>query len=336
MGFRIPRLLRRTLFALGSRLDAEPLPRPRGAHEADPPCGNNWPIAPEHAERLLTHAPFTLVTIAPTSHGVAGAQEATVAFPDDGLRLQVKWKVAPRRKLDGWNNNPRKELATYFIQRWFLDPTDYVVPTIAVRAVPLAAYRRLDPTALPTVPGMACVVGTIALWLQHTVEPKALYDPARFATDPAYAYHFSNLNVLTYLVAHRDGRPGNILAADTDANRRVFAVDNGISFGGLIYNFLTTNWNVLRVGAVRREVVAHLRTVDAAALGALATLVELELGDDGMLRPVPAGPPIDPRRGARVTADRIQLGLTTAEIDGLGERIAALLRRIDDGSLAQF
>ena len=336
MGFRIAQLLHRTVRALGHRPDAEALPRRRGANEADPPCGNNWPIGPEQAERLFMHAPFTLLTIAPTSHGVAGAQKATMAFPDDDLRLQVKWKVAPHRKLDGWNNNPRKELATYVVQRWFLDPRDYVVPTVAVRAVPLAAYQRLDPKARPTVDGMECVVGTVALWLQHTIEPEPLYDPARFATDAAYAYHFSNLNVLTYLVAHRDGRPGNILAADTDSNRRVFAVDNGISFGGMIYNFLTTNWDVLRVGAVRREVVERLRTVDAVALGALATLVELEVGDDGMLRSVAAGPPIDPQCGARVASDRIQLGLTTAEIDGLGERIAVLLRRIDEGSLAQF
>ena len=59
--------------------------------------------------------------------------------------------------------------------------------------------------------------------------------------------------------------------ADTDTNRRVFAVDNGISFGRFLYNFLTTNWHVIRVAAIRREVVLRLRALDRDALSALAT-----------------------------------------------------------------
>jgi len=222
------------------------------------------------------------------------------------------------------------------VQRWFLDPQDYVVPTVALRAVPLAAYRRLDPNARPTVHGTRCVVGTLALWLEHTLEPAVLYDAGRFVTDPDYAYHLSNFNVLSYLVAHRDGRPGNILVADTDTNRRVFAVDNGISFGGLIYNFLTTNWHVIRVPAIRREVVRRLRALDRIALSALATLVELQADADGILRPVAAGAPLDPKCGVRTAPGRIQLGLTSKEIECLQQRLSSLLARVDDGSLAVF
>ena len=337
IGVRTRQFLRRTLIALGSRPKAvEGPPRLHEQHVAAPPPGNNWPLPPDEAERLFSQAPIELISLEPTSHGVAGALKAKTAFPHDGRRLEVKWKVAPPGTMDGWNNSPRKEIATYFVQRWFLEPQDYVVPTVALRAVPIAAYRRLDPKATPTVDGTQCIVGTLALWLQHTTVPDVLYDQARFGTEPDYAYHLSNFNVLAYLVAHRDGRSGNILVADTDTNRRVFAVDNGISFGGWVYNFLTTNWHIIRVAAIRGEVVRRLRSIHRDALSALATLVELQVDADGLLRPVRAGPPIDPDRGVRITPGRIQLGLTIAEIETAARRISALLERVDEGSLAVF
>ena len=336
IGARPRQLLRRTLLALGYHLKAvEAPPGLHGKRVAAPP-GNNWPLPPDEAERLFSQAPFELISLESTSHGVAGALKAKIAFPDDGRRLTIKWKVAPPGTMDSWNNNPRKELATYFVQRWFLEPQDYVVPTVAVRAVPIAAYRRLDPKATPTVDGTHCLVGTLALWLEHIAVPDVLHDRARFAMEPDYAYHLSNFNVLTYLVAHRDGRSGNILVADTGNNRRVFAVDNGISFGGFVYNFLTTNWHVIRVAAIRREVVLRLRAVDRDALSVLATLVELEVDADGVLRPVQAGAPIDPDRGVRMAPGRVQLGLTTAEIEAVAQRISSLLERVDEGALAVF
>lgn len=334
---RARHLLRRTLLACGYHPQAVTAPPCLQAQRASaPPPGNNWPLPPDEAERLFSNAPFELISLEPTSHGVAGALEATIAFPDDGKRLQIKWKVAPPRSMDSWNNNPRKEIASYFVQRWFLEAEDYVVPTVALRAVPLDVYRRLDEKATPTIDGTQCVVGTLALWLRHTTTPAVLHDRARFASEPDYAYHLSNFNVLAYLVAHRDGRPGNILVADTDDNRRVFAVDNGISFGGVVYNFLTTNWHVIRVAAIRREVVARLRAVDGAALARLATLVELEADADGVLLPARSGAPIDPDRGVRTAQGRVQFGLTTAEIDALAKRISSLLERVDEGSLAVF
>jgi hypothetical protein len=329
--------LRRHMRALGfhsrpaadvSRLQQQPVAAPRP--------GDNWPVAPDDAERLFSQAPLEIVSLEATSHGVAGALKGRIALSDSGRQLDVKWKVAPSRTLDSWNNNPRKELACYAVQRWFLRTEDYVVPTVVLRAVPITSYRRLDPKAEPTVDGTQWVLGTLTVWLQHTTDFDVLYDPQRFAIDPVYAYHLANFNVLTYLVAHRDGRPGNILVADNDANRRIFAVDNGISFGGWIYNFLTTNWNVIRVAAIRREVVERLRSLDRRALAALATVAELQVDADGMLRCVAAKAPIDPRRGVRIDTGRVQLGLTTAELDGMARRISALLERVGEGSLAVF
>ena len=154
--------------------------------------------------------------------------------------------------------------------------------------------------------------------------------------DSNYAYHLANFNVFAYLVQHRDGRPGNILVADDDADRRVFAVDNGISFGGAIYNFFVTNWDVIRVPAIPLEVVARLRAVDRSALESLATLVDLRADASGLLAPGRLGAPHDPDRGVRGAPRPIQMGLTTKEIDALASRIAALIKAVDDGALAIF
>jgi hypothetical protein len=301
-----------------------------------PPSGTNWPVPPEQAERLLSKAPMRFDELKPTEHGVAGAMKGRVTFPDAHRELEVKWKAVTPGHPDGWNNNPRKELATYVIQKWFLAPADYVVPTTAVQCVPLAEYKRFEPGGTPTVKGTRCVLGTLSLWLEDVDVPKVLLDPARFTNDPYYAYHLSNFNVLAYLVQHRDGRPGNILVADDDANRRVYAVDNGISFGGLIYNFLTTNWDVIRVPGIRRAAVDKLRAVRPDQLAALGTLVELRTDANGVLQPVPAGPPMDPTEGVRIAGGRVQMGLTSDEIAGVSKRLAELLEQVDHGKLAVF
>jgi hypothetical protein len=186
------------------------------------------------------------------------------------------------------------------------------------------------------MPGTSCVVGTIAVWLQRVVSPDVLFDDARFLVDSTYAYHLANFNVLAYLVAHRDCRSGSILVADVDDNRRVYAIDNGISFGSPIYNFLTTNWNTTHVPAIRRDIVARLRKIDHDALSSLGVLAELAPDGAGVLVPVPPGAALDPDRGVRTAGDRIQLGLTAREIRGVGRRVNRLLRHVHRGTLAIF
>lgn len=309
---------------------------PRRAAKGPPPPGNNWPITPRRAERLFTHGPIEFVSAKHTDQGVAGAFKAEVEFPPDPRPVAIKWKPADAADLDNWNNNPRKEVAAYVIQKWFLEPQDYVVPTTAIRCVPLASYRRVAPDATPTVDGSSCVLGMLSLWLDHVTVPEPILDPERFARDYRYAYHLADFNVLTYLVRHRDGRAGNILVADDDANRRVYAVDNGISFDGLVYNFLVDNWDEIRVPAIRREVVDELRDVDREDLDQLGTLVELRADAHGVLRRARPTAPIDPATGVRVEPGRVQMGLTRSEIDGIATRIRELLRRVDAGTLAVF
>src|SRR5262249_5024808 len=161
--------------------------------------------------RLFARAPAELVALKHTSSGVAGAFKAQIMFPDEGRQGDVKWKEGPPGDMDGWNNNPPRELAAHHVHKGVLEPKDYVVPTTALRCVPIDRYRSVVPGAKPTLAGTQCVLGELSLWLLHVTMPEVLYDPERFDTDFPYAYHLSNLNVLTYLIAHRDGRASNFL-----------------------------------------------------------------------------------------------------------------------------
>jgi hypothetical protein len=186
------------------------------------------------------------------------------------------------------------------------------------------------------VKGTSCSLGAVSIWLQNVTLPTSVYDPSLFAANPGYATSVADLNLLTYLVEHQDGREGNFLISKNAADLRVFAIDNGISFGAVVHNFFVPNWDVIRVPAFSRASIERLRRVDRADLDRLGVLVELHADANGMLVPAPPGPNRDPEHGARVGPGWLQLGLTRSEIDHLEERLRELLARIDRGELAQF
>ena len=147
------------------------------AKSRTPAPGNNWPVSPAEAEQLLGKAPLSFRQLKATDKGVAGAMKGAVTFPGRRGGLEVKWKPLAPGHLDGWNNSPRKEVAAYEIQKWFLQPADYVVPTTVVRCIPLSEYRRVRAKAQPTVAGTRCVLGTPALWLEDVDVPKESSTP---------------------------------------------------------------------------------------------------------------------------------------------------------------
>jgi hypothetical protein len=165
-------------------------------------------------------------------------------------------------------------VAAYRVQQWILDPAEYVVPTIAVRCLPATTRVPADPASeTATFPGTTCVLGTLALWLRHVHVADPPYDPARFVRDARYAHHLANFNLVTYLIDHQDAKAGNLLAADDEANPRLFSVDNGITFGTLRHNYAVINWNRMHVPALTRRAVERLRAVGPADLASLATVV---------------------------------------------------------------
>jgi len=295
----------------------------------------NLPLPPEELVRRLRDMPFVIDSVEAAGGGVMGAKRLGVTFRDDGVHLSAKWKAAPAA-CEGWNNSPRREIGVYEVQRLFLDPADYPVPPVAARAIPLDVYGPVDPKATATLNGTRCVFGALAVWLENAEQPKKAFDPERFARDPAYAFHFANLNLLAYLVAHRDARSNNFLMSRDPTNPRVFSIDNGIAFGGVLYNFFTWHFDEIRTSGLPKRSIDRLRRVTAAQLASFAVLGQWEPDADGVLQAVPPDVNWDTAVGTRLAGTRLQIGLTNDEIAALADRLASLLSRIDAGDLALF
>ena len=306
-----------SILAISSAAGADGLPR-------------NWPMAPAELEARFAQQDFRILEVKGAGSGVTGASKLKIQYPD-GKVLKVKWKAVPPKTADGWNNSPRKELAAYEIQRWLVDENDFMVPTLAPHCLTMEEYKPISATAKPSLSKSSCALGVVAVWLDDVTAPKPFYDAKRFARDPLYARYMADFNLLTYLVDHRDGRQGNLLLSSDAADPRVYAVDNGIAFEPLPWNFLVPNWNKIRVPWLRRETVERLRKVDKDKLDALGVVAELEADASGVYQVVAKGPNIDDDIGVRRRDNRIQFGLTEDEIEEVQERIKSLLKKVDSG-----
>jgi len=332
--------------AVGCSFVSPPAPHhPVRFQGAKPPAAADpfphWPLPP-----ALTYEDLTIIErLGPEARllrakgaggGTTGAEEHVFAVPALGKDVAVKVKAVPGR-LDGINNSPRKELAAYQIQRLFLEPEDFVVPSTFIYCIPMPRWREEHGgKGRPNVHGLQCVLSVVSLWMQDVTVPEQLYDEKRFVADPTYAYFMSNLNVFTYVVGHRDGRQGNFLVAKDDARRQVFAIDNGSTFNPWGYNYFVPNWDVIRVAAVRHETIDRLRKLSRPDLDYLLVVAQLEVDDQGIARQVSPGTSLDDDEGAVRQGNTIQFGLTRHEIDRVWERIQRLVREVDDGSLPVF
>jgi hypothetical protein len=305
------------------------------APTARPRMARGMPLAlPAPTEaRMLERERFELRSLEPASGGVTRVFRASAHFPRRDVDLQIKWKLLPKGG-DGWNNVARKEVAAFAIQRWVLDAEDWVVPPTAIRCVPEEAHRELF-DAPPIVEDTRCVLGMAAAWLRDVENPEVIFDEERFAAERSYAYHRADMNLLAYLLDHRDGRTANFLVPKSD-DGRIFLIDNGISFGGLVWNYFRPNWNVIRVPALRRDKVDRLRRVTAADVSALLVLVQLEADAEGVLQPAPRQGVWDDADGSRLRPGQAQFGLTAKEAAGVAARMQRLLGRIDSGEIELF
>jgi hypothetical protein len=302
----------------------------------------NWSMAPALSQEDLLifdqqRGDYKVLSYGGAGAGTSGAEQRLIAAP--GLGPEVKFKVkAMTKKLDGVNNAPRKELASYFIQHLFLDPEDFVVPTSFPFCISMEMWRmEHEGKGERNVKGLDCVLVLDSLWLVDVTLPDVLYDEEHFLSEPSYAYYMSNLNVFTYLADHQDGRDGNFLVSK-DARRQVFAIDNGVSFGQPwpFYNWFVANWNVIRVAAVRRDSVDRLRKLERSDLDFLLVASQLEVDAEGIAHQVLPGPSLDDDEGAVHRGDTIQLGLTRGEIDDVWKRIRQLIADADSGDLPVF
>jgi hypothetical protein len=277
---------------------------------------------------------FEIVEAKRTAHGIAGAKKMTLRFVSDERELTVKWKSAPQRTAEVMNNVPRKEVAAYQIQKWFLDPEDFVAPTTVTRCIPLEVFRAIEPGATATYKAETCVFGAMSMWLEQVDLVETLVDHELFDSDPIYAKTLGNVNVLGYLIEHRDSRKANFLVSTVPGERRVFSIDNGLAFGANVFNYFKLHMAGIRVPALPKEAIERLHEIsfdDAQALGVLA---QYERDETGALLSVPPDANLDPRKGSRLRPDVFQYGLSREEISDLWERLGKLLAGVNDGKIA--
>ncbi len=328
--------------------------------EAPPPPGPVSPVSsPSHlcqdpdledddfclpvgrVEALMRSGRDRIIEVRVTQSGFSRPRRLRVSFAgeDDGdpLVFKVKWKPAPSGGA-GFNNVPSREIAAYAAQRLYLDPDEYVVPPTIARCVDVDVHAQTVGREDATFEGTRCVFGLVAYWLEN-VTPEGARDFERFETDPAYRRNLAHLNMLTYLIDHRDSRAANFLVS-TDLDRpRVFAIDNGLAFGGFknpfTYSPFMKDWGKLQVSRLPGASVDRLREVTRADLDGLLVVVQLE-DRDGLLVEVPPGEPLDEEKELRVRGGIVQLGLNRKQIDAMEQRIRKLLERVDAGEIEVF
>ncbi|NIP58329.1 MAG: hypothetical protein GWM92_08760 [Gemmatimonadetes bacterium] len=286
---------------------------------------------PDTLERWLLEEEFELGGMRGSRYPGDRTSQVQLFF-ENGESVLVKWaRSAPGG--DVWNNVPRYERAAYELQKLFLEPEEYCVPPTVLRPFPLAWYREtFDPEAGPTVEDTGSVLAVLQYWLL-TVEPFEELDEERFERDGAYARHIANMNVLTYLIDHKDENEGNFLISRNENDPRTFSVDNGVAFRSRPSD-RGTYWDEIRVNALPARTVERLRSITLEDLaGALAVVDQFEVAADGSLERVEPTPTLDGRFGVRREEGRIQIGLTDSEIEDVHDRLGDLLEEVGEGEV---
>ncbi len=250
-------------------------------------------------------------------------------------RATTPYKIKVRRAgagVSSFNNEPRYELAAYEVSRLLFPPDEQVVPAIALRSAPLAQFKAIDPGAVEAWHGTDATFYMVQCWLNGAKPHPLAIDGARFAADPAYARAISRLNVLTYLIEHKDSNLGNVMLTGEGAAVRAWAIDNGVAFDSEESD-VGIFWKALRVEAVDRALADRLRALSLDELRSrLAVIAQFELVGEAWEPRAPAAN-FDAMRGVRRRGELLQLGLTNKEIGELERRRAKLVRRIDKGDI---
>lgn len=293
----------------------------------------NFLRPPLELERLLREETFSIADWRGSRAPGDRTQRAALVF-NDSMVIPAKWASAPENG-GVFNNEPRYEFAAYVLQKLFLDESSLVVPPTVLRAFDLSFVREQVPEQKPTFrEAPHSVLVTLQYWL-NGVSPENFWDEQRASTDSLYARHIANMNILTYLIRHSDANIGNFLVSLDPASPRVYSVDNGVSFGSLPSD-RGVQWRRIRVPRLPAHTLDRLRQITREDLDkALGVLAEFEI-IDGALVAVPPGANLDPRRGVRRRSERIQIGLTAREINGVENRIRDLLNQANRGRYSIF
>ena len=290
----------------------------------------------ERLEPLLRKSDMEIVKTAKCASGVAGAQIVYLRFPAEKLLLKAKWKEA-KHGGTGLNNEPRKEVAAYLVQQWFLAPDEYVVPPTVCRAIKLEHYNKAVRETHATFDGTSCAFGVLAAWIDN-VEEMPAFDEARFESDLDYRNTMANMNLLTYLIDHRDTRPANFIFSKDPMRPRALSIDNGLAFSGLVNPrvLFLHEWRHLIVPKLPGAKIDRLRGLRRKDLDCLRNVTQMDLRE-GHLYPVDSDEQLVEGKGpVRLVGNTLQLGLEEKEIDGVEERIKKLLADVDAGNVELY
>ena len=267
----------------------------------------------EDVEALLERDDLEILAASATTTGVQRASVLTLRTGGrNPIVFRAKWRA---HSTTTRRNSPRFELAAYEVQKAFLPPREYVVPPTAAHCFPIEAYRaKVDRAARPTFAGSPCVYGILSYWLEDVSsiadaqragwfhgEHDHAFDPGLFARDRVYRDSIARVNALTYVIGHRDSHARNFVIARSGDSPVVYSIDNSLSFTMAKNPRLQArhDWSVIRVPALPRAVIDRMRT-------------------------------------ARERLTSQATGLTAFELDGVRERIAALLARVDRGEVKVY
>ena len=294
----------------------------------------NIPLPVDSIEYLLTYAPFELPDdLTGTRFQGDRTMRVDLRF-DPATSILTKWAPAPPGA-EAFNNVPRYEVAAFRIQLLFLEDDEIVVPPTVMRAMPLDWYRTVANDVNRTFRGTEAVVVVLQSFVNFVTDEN-VWDEDRFESDPAYARHWANANLLTYLIRHSDSNTGNLLISSMTSNPRVFSVDNGVAFNS-IESDRGTRWRSLQVDRFPAATVERMRTLTEEQFHeALGVLAQWEVGEDEELTRVPVTENIDPRRGVRERDGQIQIGLTRDEIEDSWYRLEVFLGQVDTGRYQTF
>ena len=291
------------------------------------------PIA--EIERIFREGEIQVLDVQP-SRGLPGERTYRVTLQSGDHVLQIKYAPAGEGA-DEFNNRPRYELAAYDTQALFLDQREWVVPPTAIRAFPIdaveATVSRTGDAANPperTFDEWPMTLVALQYWMFNVDLPEDLPDGDRIEEDEVYERLLGNFNLLTYVIGHSDSNRGNFVQSMDPAWPRVFSVDNGVAFASEESD-RGTRWRDLQLDRYPASAIDRLRGLSLEDLQArLGILVQFEIRDGNFVE-VEATENIDPGRGVRRDADRIQLGLTESEIRAMHRRIVRLIEWVDEG-----
>jgi hypothetical protein len=288
------------------------------------------PIA--ELERLLAAEPLVIAHAEISRPNAKGdiTLKADVSF-GGAAPLRVKLRKA-EPGANSFNNVPRYDLAAYELQKFFLDPAEYVVPPTNLRMVSLADFAKYSPGVRRTFPAADQVVAVVQYWLSDIKSIPDVYDAARFAADPVYARHIGQLNVLTHLIRHRDSNQGNFLIGKAEKGARVFSIDHGVAFASAESDRGDV-WKDMRVTRLPADTVERLRKITPELLtDRLCVLAQWQL-KDGNYVAVAKGERMSESRGVRRSGYDLQMGLNKSEIRAIYRLLERLLERVDAGEI---